>query len=97
MPFARFIGTLYWDCPSCSHMNRSKTHARTYSLQCDHCKTLWLLGMTVWKKPPGRHRVPRDTLMIAGHFPNKRLVNRCFCDGCGQELSEKALADKTLE
>src|SRR5262245_19523226 len=93
MLFARLGNgaSLQWACPHCNTINSNYLNASKPYLQCSHCKYLWYYGLIMFKAPGGPRIFPRDTLLIADSFPNRRQVNRVFCDACGTEISDKAI------
>jgi len=86
--FCRWAGMLYWECPSCNAVHKSHVTVKTQHVKCGNCETRWIPCMTFRRKPRGPTTIPRDTLLIAEGFANRRTVNRSFCDGCGKTLHE---------
>lgn len=59
---AKTIGTEWWLCPLCGHLNRTQLRGTTYKVRCQSrngCVT-FPLGRTLYLPPNGRHYAPGD-------------------------------------
>jgi hypothetical protein len=60
---AQFIGMLYWTCPLCGRLNRTRMSPGCWTIHCKAplCRRLYSLGLQFWHPSPGqRSALPGD-------------------------------------
>jgi hypothetical protein len=61
--YAQFAGMLYWTCPNCGHLNKTRLLPGRWTIRCSigPCQRLCVLGLLLYHAPIGRqHNQPGD-------------------------------------